>query len=122
MSNAAVEEASADAPSEVEHLRARVIELEKLLLQKSDELQAAFRMPPMLTNLLGLLVAMPYVDAKIAEERAGIVSNLKVTMHRLRMELKGHGIEIRSRKQAGYWLDDADKTRIRELIELRTTH
>lgn len=118
----AVDETSAVAPSEVEVLRARVAELEGLLLQKNEPLQGFFKMPPMLTNLLGLLVTLPYVDAKIANEQAGIVSNLKVTVHRLRMELKPHNIVIHSRKYAGYWLADSDKARIRELIAETSAH
>lgn len=122
MTNATVEEASAAAPSEVETLRARVATLESLLLQKNDRLQGAFKMPPMLTNLLGLLVSVPYVNTEIAEAQIGIVSNLKVTMHRLRMELKAHNIEVHSRKYAGYWLSDEDKARIREMIADKSAH
>lgn len=117
MPNATVIEASAAAPSEIEALRARVATLESLLLQKNDDLQGVFKLPPMLTNLLGLLVSVPYVNTEIAEAQIGIVSNLKVTMHRLRAELKAHNIEVHSRKYAGYWLSDADKTRIREMLE-----
>lgn len=105
-----------DEPNEIEKLRARVAELEKLLNQKSNDITSVFRMPPALSDLLGLLVAMPTINAEIVQEKIGITSDIKVTMHRLRKELQPFKISIKSRRHAGYWLDDADKERIKEMV------
>lgn len=37
-------------------------------------------------------------------------------MHRLRKELQPFKISIKSRRHAGYWIDDADKERIKEMV------
>ena len=105
-----------ETPNEVEALRARVAELEKLLNQKSSNYTSVFRMPPALSDLLGLLVAMPTINAEIVQEKMGITSDIKVTMHRLRKELQPFKISIKSRRHAGYWIDDADKERIKAMI------
>lgn len=101
---------------EITSLRARVAELEKLLNQKSNDITSVFRMPPALSDLLGLLVAMPTINAEIVQEKIGITSDIKVTMHRLRKELQPFKISIKSRRHAGYWLDDADKERIKAMV------
>lgn len=105
-----------DEPNEIDTLRVRVAELEKLLNQKSNDITSVFRMPPTLSDLLGLLVAMPTINAEIVQEKIGITSDIKVTMHRLRKELQPFKISIKSRRHAGYWIDDADKERIKEMV------
>jgi hypothetical protein len=105
-----------EQPTEIETLRARIAELEKLLNQKSNDLTTVFRIPPALRDLLGLLVAMPTINAEIVQEKIGITSDIKVTMHRLRKELAPYKISIKSRRHAGYWLEDADKDRIKAMV------
>jgi hypothetical protein len=101
--------------SEVELLRARVEQLEAALNQNSKQYTAAFRLTPSLGNVLGLLVALPYVDAETVQTRLELFTNLKVAICRLRKELAPHGVEIKSRRFSGYWLDDADKQKIKAL-------
>jgi hypothetical protein len=47
--------------------------------------------------------------------RLNIATDAKVAIHRLRDALKGHGIEIKSRRGLGYWLEPEDKERIWEI-------
>jgi hypothetical protein len=105
-----------ETTNEIETLRARIAELEKLLNQKSSNYTSVFRMPPALSDLLGLLVAMPTINAEIVQDKMGITSDIKVTMHRLRKELQPFKISIKSRRHAGYWIDDADKERIKAMV------
>lgn len=104
------------APSELETLRARVEQLEAALNQNSKQLAALFRLTPALSNLLGLLMSLPYVDAETVEKQVGLFTNLKVAICRLRKELEPHGITIKSRRFSGYWLEESDKQRIRSLL------
>jgi DNA-binding response OmpR family regulator len=101
--------------SEVEALRARIEQLEAALNQNSKQYTAKFRLTPSLANVLGLLVSLPYVDADTVQERLELFTNMKVAICRLRKELAPHGIEIKSRRFSGYWLDDADKQKIKAL-------
>lgn len=105
-----------DQPTEIDKLRSRIAELETLLNQKNNDLSSVFRMPPALSDLLGLLIAMPTVNAEIVQERVGISSDIKVTMHRLRKELAPFQIKVKSRRHAGYWLEDQDKDRIKQMV------
>lgn len=102
--------------TEIDTLRSRVAELEKLLNQKNSDLSSVFRMPPALSDLLGLLLAMPTINAEIVQEKVGISSDIKVTMHRLRKELAPFQIKVKSRRHAGYWLEDQDKERIKQMV------
>jgi hypothetical protein len=73
-----------------------------------DELAATFHLTPALSNLLGLLMTVPTVRSR---------GHYKAPMFRLRKQLRGWDIKIRSRRYVGYWLDDEDKARIRALVK-----
>jgi hypothetical protein len=104
-------------------LQTRVRDLEIALGQKSEVLLATFRLPPVMNNLFGLLLSVPSVTEEIVRQRLEIAPNAKVAVHRLRKQLKKFcetnnldPITIHSRRNVGYWLEDADKLRIREFV------
>jgi hypothetical protein len=101
---------------EVTQLRTRVRDLELALGQRDDSLSATFRLTPVLNNLMGLLLSVPAVTPEMIRQRLEIAPDAKVAMHRLRKHMKDWDIEIHSRRNVGYWLEDEDKTRIRGLI------
>src|SRR5690349_13239035 len=96
-------------------LRARIRDLEIALGQSDQNLAVTFRLTPVLNNLFGLLLALPNVTAEMVRQRLEIATDAKVAMHRLREHLKPWGIEIKSRRNLGYWLEDEEKVRVRQL-------
>lgn len=112
MSNAV----TSDIYSENERLRARVAELEHRLQQSPQGLVSRFRLPPSLLATLALLLQEQVIDADKFDADENTPKDIKVTIHRLRKMLAPHKIDIKSRRSTGYWIDDADKERIRDMI------
>jgi hypothetical protein len=110
-----------NADDETATLRARVRDLEAVLGQNHEGITATFRLPPVLSNLFGLLLSLPNVTSEMIRQRLEIATDAKVAIHRLRTHLKDFDIEIQSRRNVGYWFDDATKVRIRALIAPATT-
>jgi hypothetical protein len=101
---------------EIERLRARVVHLETVLNQKSPAMVAKLNLTPALSDLLGLLISLPFVTAHNVQDQLAIFTNLKVGICRLRKILQPHGVEIKSRRFAGYWLSEKDKEYLRTLL------
>jgi len=100
-----------------EELRAaveRVHMLEAALWQRNNLIQSTFKLPPSLANVLGLLLSLPVVEIDLICRHAGV--GAKVAIHRLRRAIDPWGLEVRSRRRTGYWLDDIDKMKIREML------
>lgn len=102
--------------AEVDKLRLKVRDLELALGQSNDSLAATFRLTHVLNNLMGLLLALPIVTPEMIRQRLEIAPDAKVAIHRLRKHLEPWGIEIGSRRNVGYWLEDTTKAQIRRLI------
>jgi len=105
------------AATEIETLRARIRELEDVLSHSNRAITATFRLPPALSQLMGLLLSLPHVNRKIITEQLGVASVAKVAIWRLREELKPFNIEIHSKRSLGWWIEEDDKRRAQELIE-----
>lgn len=103
-------------PEYVQMLEARVLDLQKVLHQNDGVLAATFRLPPQLSNLLGLLLALPSVDSDTVHQRLEVSYDAKVAKHRLKKALEPWGIEIHGKRGIGYWLSDEDKAKIKGLI------
>lgn len=101
---------------ELERLQQRVKDLEGALGQNNELLAVTFKLTPVLNNLLGLLLALPNVTPEMIRQRLEIASDAKVGMHRLRKHLEKFGVEIQSRRNLGYWLEDETKLKIRKLV------
>ena len=91
-----------------------------LRLKGKRSIASFFSLPPILAKLLELLVALPYVNQEAAEEQLGICKDLKVAICRLRRELEPRGIEIKSRRFTGYWLDADTKAKIQSLLTVES--
>jgi hypothetical protein len=101
-------------------LKDRIRELEKALGLK-DEGLAAFRLPPTLNDLFGLLLSVPQASPDLISQRLEISTCTKVAVHRLRHALKPWNIEIHSKRGIGYWIDEATKVRVREMVTSQVT-
>jgi hypothetical protein len=101
---------------ETTQLRTRIRDLELALGQRDDSLRATFQLTPVLSNLMGLLMNVPVVTPEMIRQRLEIAPDAKVAAHRLRKHLEPWEIKIQSRRNVGYWIEDEDKLRVRELI------
>lgn len=102
--------------TEIEMLRARVVNLEAALHQKSPAMVAKLNLTPALSDLLGLLISLPFVTAHNVQDQLAIFTNLKVGICRLRKILEPHGVTIQSRRFSGYWLSQKDKDYLNALL------
>ena len=99
-----------------DELRARIRDLEAALKQNDKSLAITFKLPPVLSNLLGLLLSVPIVTPEMVRQRLEITTDAKVAMHRLRNHLKPWDIKIHSRRNIGYWIEADDKHRIKAML------
>lgn len=97
-------------------LRTRIRELEEALGLGHDALSFTFRLSPTLGNLMGLLLTLPTVTPELVKQKLGVAADAKVVMYRLRKHLRDWNIKIHSHRNVGYWLDPADKKRVRAFI------
>lgn len=51
-----------------------------------------------------------------------LATDAKVAIHRLRRALDGKGVDIKSRRDVGYWLEPSTKERIKELADTGQTN
>jgi biotin operon repressor len=68
-------------------------------------------LPPSLAALLQLLVSERVVTPEMIRQRLDLKHDYKVAIHRLRDLIKDAGLEIHSRRNVGYWIEDQDKSR-----------
>jgi hypothetical protein len=107
-----------EAPAEHFQLKARIEDLEHALHQKELTIATAYHLPPNMSNLLGLLLALPVVNTEMICQRLHIATDAKVAIYRLRKELRPYGIDVLSRRGYGYWLDETAKETIRGRLKL----
>ncbi len=101
-------------------LRARVKDLEAILGQNDKLLVVTFRLPPVLANILGLLMSQSLVTSEMLEDRLN-VRDAKAAMHRLRKALMPWGVVIDSGRHIGYWIEPEVKKEIDLLLTSRVT-
>jgi hypothetical protein len=106
-------------------LKQRNHDLETALGLHDDHLGVIFKLPKSLTQLLGLLVAVPNVTPDMIQQRLMIATDAKVAMHRLRQAMEPFYTElgvtptaglIQSRRGLGYWIDSSVKDRIKSMV------
>lgn len=68
-------------------------------------------------HILVYLYEEKYVTCRGIENERKITKDAKVAIHRLRRRLEGTGIEIRSQREVGYWLDPSSKEKLKELAD-----
>lgn len=106
---------------------ARIADLETALGQSDGDLGVAFKLPTSLAKLLGCLMATPNVTPEMVTLRLNIATDAKVAIHRLKRALRAppddpsKPIEIKARRGLGYWLEPADKERVKAITRGVTT-
>ncbi len=104
------------AQEENERLRLRIADLEKVLKQTNgSELALAFHLPPVMEKLLGLLLAMPLVTGEMVERRLDISTQPKIAVYRLREYLKRHAVDVKCKRNVGWWIEPDDKTKLMQI-------
>jgi len=83
---------------------------------ENADLIMKFRLSPSMAKILMLLLENKRVSARMIENDLKIVTDTKVAIHRIRRRLENTGIEIQSRREVGYWLDDTSKTVLYEAL------
>jgi NADPH-dependent ferric siderophore reductase len=78
------------------------------------QLRLAYRLPPKYAEVTKLLHDQQVVTTK---EILAVAKGSKVVIHHIRRALKGYGIDIRSRRTLGYWMDDDSKARLRAHLD-----
>lgn len=68
-------------------------------------LQMKYDLPPSLAKILLMLAQNHVVTARMIEIDTRLTKDAKVAMHRLRRRLEGSSVEIKSRRDVGYWLE-----------------
>jgi hypothetical protein len=101
---------------EIARLQERIHNLETALGQHDARIELAFRLPPSLAKLLGLLVALPVVTPEIILERVQLGRDYKNSIFRIRRQMHEFGVVISSQPKTGYWLTPEMKTRVQKLV------
>lgn len=76
-------------------------------------LQMRYDLPPSLAKILIMLVENQVVTARMIELDHRLTKDAKVAMHRLRRRLTASDVEIRSRRDVGYWLETPSREIVR---------
>lgn len=82
------------------------------------EIQCAYRLTPSQAKLLELLLNERFVSVTMIEDEHRIVTDARVTIHKLRRKLGLHGIKIETLRSSGYWLPKEAKKAIAETCGL----
>lgn len=77
-------------------------------------LQMKYDLPPSLAKILLMLAQNQVVTARMIEIDTRLTKDAKVAMHRLRRRLEGSPVEIRSRRDVGYWLESDSRAVVLE--------
>ena len=81
------------------------------------QLQRKYHVSPALAQILHMLVENQRVTPDQIEG-AGIVTDARVGVHRLRKIMSAHEIEVRSSYRTGYWMSDEDRAKVRECLKV----
>lgn len=109
--------------AEVDTLAERVLQLEALL-GKSFQAPKVFGLSRSEEQILGMLMARPVANTEAmmtvifhqdSDSEVNASGLVRAFIFRMRRKLKDHGVEIGTRKTAGYFLWDEGKARVREL-------
>ena len=79
-------------------------------------LQVRLGLSPAAAKILALLVNHEVVTAEMLEDELKVTKVAKVAVHRLRQRLAGSPIEVKSRRDLGYWMDPATRESIKSWL------
>lgn len=100
---------------ELVQAKARIRDLEFALGQNDHSIALAYNLTPKLSDLFGLLIALPVVTSEMIRQRLEIATDAKVAIHRLRHNLPAD-VKVHGRRGFGYWLDEATKAEIKNRL------
>lgn len=106
---------------EVLQLRQRIRDLEAVLGQNDKTIALRFGLPPKLSDLLGLLMAVEVATPEHIRNKLEIATDSKVVVHRLRQHMNKFNVTIHGRRGFGYWLDEDTKTWLRSAVTQEVT-
>lgn len=116
-------DAEAKRHDEINRLKVRIRDLEDALGLSNTDIATAFHLSPSLGRILSLLVSVPSVSRHMIEQQLEIVSDAKVAIYRLKLDLNRYTdadrsprIIIHGKRSHGYWLDRATKERIKQIV------
>lgn len=104
--------------NELQYLRAKVEEPETKVIDTDVDFAFAFSLPPRLDKAFRLLLQHQRITTEQLKARLPHGSEPKCSMFRLRKFLMRHGIELRSQRYIGYWIDPADKKKLIEIAKV----
>lgn len=81
------------------------------------DLQFAFKIPQSMAKLLLLLLNNKSLTTQEISQVHKISTDGRTAAHRLRRYLKDYNIEIKSRREIGYWLEPETKDMIKKLAD-----
>lgn len=84
-------------------------------------LQISYDLPPSLAKILVMLVDNEVVTARMIELDERLTKDAKVAIHRLRRRLEASAVEIKSRRDVGYWIEDTSRDALRGVMKKDTT-
>ena len=73
------------------------------------DLQVRFRLSKSMAKIVKLMYDDGRITGDAIENEHKIVTDAKVIMHKIRRRLAPFGITIHSRRDVGYWVDDASR-------------
>ncbi|HEY7822611.1 MAG TPA: helix-turn-helix domain-containing protein [Acidimicrobiia bacterium] len=79
-------------------------------------IQIHYDLSPVLAKILLLLAQNKVVTSRMIEVDESLTKDAKVALHRLRRRLEGPGIEIKSRRDVGYWIETESRMEILEVL------
>lgn len=79
-------------------------------------LQLHYDLPPSLAKILLLLVANQVVTARMIELDHKLTKDAKVAIHRLRRRLEASPVEVKSRRDVGYWIEPESREIVRKAM------
>lgn len=80
-------------------------------------LQIHYDLPPSLAKILVLLVENQVVTARMIELDQRLTKDAKVAIHRLRRRLEASEVDIKSRRDVGYWLEAPSREIVRGVMK-----
>lgn len=103
---------------ELENLRSKIAAMETTQEEfDTAELAFVFSLPPMLAKLLKHLLEKRLTSSDAAAKAMGVSSEPKTAVFRLRKVLQRYGVDIKSRRHLGYWIEADEKQRLVDALK-----
>lgn len=102
-------------PETVDALKARIAELENALQLKDVSLQNILKLSGAMNWLVNMLLTVPALAPETISKASGLLSDPKMLVYRTNRRLAAHGVSIKSRRDVGYFFDEADRQKLATL-------